>query len=115
MTAATLSPSSSAACLASYTRALDNANAPSSAGIYQGLLPGLRAFQQEVGTREGRHPELLAFLDLVAELLHAGHVGGPMAAWVCYVLHELLPSHHLMAFRVPETRWEVTAAALKVR
>lgn len=83
-------------------------------GIFQGLLPSFRAFYQEAGSRQGHYPELLAFLDLVSELLRARHTGGPLAAYVLWVLHELLPSHPLLPFRSADARWAVTAAILKV-
>ena len=78
------------------------------------MLPGFRAYQLEVESREGRYPTLLAFLGLLSTLLGAGHLDAPLPAYVMHVLHELLPSLHQLPFSSSEARWAVTAAALKV-
>ncbi|KAG1679511.1 hypothetical protein FOA52_011111 [Chlamydomonas sp. UWO 241] len=90
---------------------------PADAGaeVYCGLVPGFRAYEQEVEAREGCYPGLMAFLELVADLLEAGHVSGPLPTYALHVLHELLPNHHQLPFKEgPAARWALTSACLRV-
>ena len=51
-------------------------------GVYLGLLPSLRIFQQEVEARQGRYPVTRSLLELTCSYLERGFVTGPLPAYV---------------------------------
>ena len=85
-----------------------------SSGAYLGILPAYRTFLLQVESYEGSYPSLIAFLGLLASLLKASHLEGPVPAYVLHVLHELLPLVNQLPFQSAEARWTVVAALLKV-
>lgn len=56
-------------------------------------------YQSSVESRCGEYPVTLSFLELVATFLGQHYVGGPLAGFVMYCLHDVLGTHHQWRYR----------------